>query len=141
MPVIRPTLGASACVWRDGKVLLVKRGKAPALDLWSLPGGHVELGETVKQAAARELAEETGITAALTHLVDCLDIIRRTPEGTVDRHYVIAVFTGSWTGGEPVPMDDAAAVQWRDPETMAALAMTDGVAEIVLKARDLLASG
>ena len=140
MPVIRPTLGASACVWRDGNVLLVKRGKAPALDLWSLPGGHVELGETVKQAAARELAEETGITAALTHLVDCLDIIHRTPEGTVDRHYVIAVFTGLWTDGEPVPMDDAAAVQWRDPETMGALAMTDGVAEIVLKARDLLAS-
>lgn len=141
MSAIRPTLGASACVWRDGEVLLVKRGKAPALDLWSLPGGHVELGETLMDAAARELAEETGITAAFTHLVDCLDIIRRTPEGTVDRHYVIAVFTGHWTGGEPLPMDDAAAVQWRDPEQLDGLEMTHGIAEIIRKAQGLLRCG
>jgi len=141
MSAIRPTLGASACVWRDGKVLLVKRGKPPALDLWSLPGGHVELGETLKEAAGRELAEETGITASLTHLVDCLDIIRRTPEGTVDRHYVIAVFTGTWTAGEPVPMDDAAALQWRDPDMLDGLYMTHGIDGIIRKARGLLAPG
>ena len=141
MSVIRPTLGASACVWRDGKVLLVKRGKPPALDLWSLPGGHVELGETLRQAAGRELAEETGITASLSHLVDCLDIIRRTPEGTVDRHYVIAVFTGMWTGGEPQPMDDAADLQWREPDMLEDLDMTHGIAGIIQKAQDLVSLG
>ena len=71
----KPVLGASACVWKDGKVLVAKRGKAPNFGLWSLPGGHVELGETLQQAAARELHEETGVEADLAHLVDCLNFI------------------------------------------------------------------
>ena len=140
MTTVRPTLGVSACVWRDGKVLLVKRAKAPARDLWSLPGGHVEPGETLKDAALRELVEETGSHADLTHLVDCLDIIRTGTDGDVERHYVLAVFTGRWTGGEPVPMDDAAAVQWRDPDSLDGLDMTDGVGDIILKARHLVAA-
>ena len=73
-----PKLGASACVWKDGKVLLVQRAKPP-LGLWSLPGGHVEFGETALAAAERELLEESGVTADLTAFVGLYEIILEKP--------------------------------------------------------------
>lgn len=134
----RPILGASACVWRDGRVLIVKRGKQPNLDLWSLPGGHVEFGETLLQAATRELKEETGIDADLRHLVDCIDIIRQDASGVTERHYVVAVYTGTWQSGTATASDDAAQVNWKLPAELAELNMTEGAREVILKARDLL---
>ena len=133
----RPVLGASACVWKEGRVLLAKRGKPPNLGLWSLPGGHVELGETLQQAASRELREETGVEADLAHLVDCLNFISTDSAGVVVRHYVVAVFTGPWTAGTAQPLDDAADVAWRAPDRLDDLAMTDGVREVIAKAISL----
>lgn len=138
MSAPQPILGASACVWRDGHVLLVRRGRGPNDGLWSLPGGHVEHGEALIDAAARELKEETGTTADLTHLVDCLDIIRKNADGAIVRHYVVAVFTGRWTGGEATAQDDAVDVAWRRPGTLDGLAMTDGIHHIIDKAHSLI---
>ena len=89
-----PKLGASACVWKDGKVLLIQRAKPP-LGLWSLPGGHVEFGETALAAAQRELLEESGVTADLTEFVGLYEIIREKPLF----HYAIACYGGLWTVG------------------------------------------
>ena len=126
---IRPLLGVSIAVWRGGEVLLAQRGKQPSMGLWSLPGGHVELGETLEQAALRELMEETNVEARIEAFSHFLDIIRHGSGGSVETHYVIAVFRASWTAGEARAGDDAAAVQWRTPDTLHELEMTPGTAD------------
>ena len=91
-----PRLGASACVWKEGKVLLVQRAKRPH-GLWSLPGGQVEWGETALAAAERELLEETGITADLTAFIGLYEIIRQDPPF----HYAIACYAGFGRRAKP----------------------------------------
>jgi 8-oxo-dGTP diphosphatase len=112
----RPVLGTSIAVWRNGKVLIVKRGQHPRRGKWAFPGGHVEVGETVRDAALRELAEETGITAQIDRVVDYVDLIQKSADGQVKTHYVLIVFTGTWLAGEAQAGDDAAEVTWLDPD-------------------------
>ncbi len=128
-----PVAGVSVVVVRDGKVLLVKRANPRAFGLWSLPGGHVEMGEPVRQAALRELAEETGISAEITGLIDCIDIINRTARGEVESHFILSVFTARWTGGEAVAGDDASEVRWAEPGDLAGLSMTPGTADFITR--------
>lgn len=126
-----PVLGVSVAVWRKGEVLLVKRGQQPSEGLWSLPGGRVELGERLEEAAARELREETRVTAAI-HSVDAwLDIIQCDDDGIVEAHYVIAVFKAAWQTGDAIAGDDAADVMWRSAYALDDLQMTDGTADLV----------
>lgn len=82
-------------------VLLVRRGKPPAMGSWSLPGGAQELGETAEQAARRELAEETGLVAGPLILAANVDSIHYDPTGRVQYHYTILDFAGCWQGGRP----------------------------------------
>ncbi len=124
-----PILGVSTAVWREGRALLVLRGKQPSKDLWSLPGGHVEFGETLQEAALRELMEETSVEASIQDHTHWLDIISRDADGAARSHYVIAVFRAAWVSGEAVAGDDAAAVQWRTPDDLDDLAMTSGTAD------------
>jgi 8-oxo-dGTP diphosphatase len=127
----RPVLGVSTAVFRDGRVLIVRRGKGAYRDLWSLPGGHVEFGEPLTAAAAREVLEETGLEVEITGFVDFLEIL---PGPTVSRHYVLAVFRGEARAGEPVARDDAAEARFADPEALVALPTTPGLADIVRRA-------
>ncbi len=127
-----PVAGVSALVVRDGKVLLVKRVNPP-VGLWSLPGGHVELGETLRAAVLRELAEETGIEAEIAGLIDCIDIINRSRGGELENHYVISIFGARWTGGEAIAGDDASAIMWAAPDDLAGLAMTPGTADLIVR--------
>ena len=69
----RPFVGVGAIVWKDGRVLLVRRGKSPRLGEWSIPGGAQRLGETIDQAVKREVKEETGLTVTIDGLVDVVD--------------------------------------------------------------------
>lgn len=126
-----PLLCVSVACWRGDEVLLAKRGKAPSLGLWSLPGGHVELGERLADAALRELAEETAVVAEIEGLSTTLDIIRQDDRGAVAKHYVIAVFRARWLSGEAVAGDDAAAVQWRRIDALSDLEMTTGTADLL----------
>ena len=97
----RPVLAASIAVFRDGKVLLATRTKPPADQLWSLPGGKVEAGETLEEAALRELDEEVGVTARILGFNRHVEIFGRDAEGAVTHHFVVASFIGEWLSGEP----------------------------------------
>ncbi|MBU2167011.1 MAG: NUDIX hydrolase [Alphaproteobacteria bacterium] len=99
-----PVAAVGVICLRGQDVLLIRRGKPPRLGEWSLPGGRVEPGETLRHAALRELVEETGVKAELGPLVDVVDGI--FPDS--GRHYVLVDFAARWQSGEPVAGDDAA---------------------------------
>lgn len=128
-----PKLGASACVWKDGKVLLVLRAKPP-LGLWSLPGGHVEFGETALAAAERELLEESGVTADLTAFIGLYEIIREKPFF----HYAIACYGGVWRSGAAQASSDALEARWLAPSELDSLDFAPNVREAIARARTLL---
>jgi ADP-ribose pyrophosphatase YjhB (NUDIX family) len=127
----RPLLGVSVAVWRSERVLLVKRGRPPLLGKWSLPGGLVEAGETLAEAAARELGEETGVTADDFTAIDRAEIIVKDDDGRVDRHYVLIVFGATYRSGEAVAADDAADVRWVDASDVAGLDLTADTARLL----------
>lgn len=133
-----PRPAVSAAVFRDGLVLLAQRGKPPLQGVWSLPGGRVEPGETARDAARRELAEETGITADLMGVADVVDVIVRDDDGSLRAHYVITAFFGVWTGGEATPGSDCQAVEWVALGDLAGRPMTEGTAAVIARAAGLL---
>ncbi|KQS56632.1 phosphohydrolase [Brevundimonas sp. Leaf363] len=98
-----PTPVVGVVCFRDGEVLLIRRANPPRQGEWSLPGGRIEPGEPVLDAAHRELREETGVEAALIGLIDVVDGV--FPEH--ERHYVLIDYAMRWTAGEPVAGDDA----------------------------------
>lgn len=133
-----PKLGVSACVWRQGKVLLVQRAKPP-VGIWAFPGGHVEAGERLEEAAARELMEETGLMAEFSQLLGLYEIIRRDGQGVVTTHYLIACYLGIAGPGEPIAASDAMAVSWVDPERLGQYPLAPNIAEATARAKQMLA--
>lgn len=130
-----PLLGASACIWDRGNVLLVLGTKPPKKGLWSLPGGLVKIGETLQQAAARELFEETGMTADFLRLADWVEVITRE-KAEIKYHFVIAMFVGQLKGGELKAGDDAGDARWFGLDELPQLEMTKGTAQLIRKAYD-----
>jgi ADP-ribose pyrophosphatase YjhB (NUDIX family) len=129
-----PRLGAIAVTIRDGKVLLARRGNAPDRGLWGFPGGHVEPGETALAAAARELLEETGISARPVEYLTNVDVLRHDPEGRITAHYLLAAVLCEYTnGGDPVAGDDAIDAAWVDCDAVRAGALVTSarVAEVM----------
>jgi len=103
----------------DGdRVLLIRRAKPPHAGKWSLPGGHQELGETVRETAAREVYEETGLTVAVAEFLDVVDAITPDGKGGTAYHYTLIDFAADWVSGEPVAGSDAADVVWADPDDL-----------------------
>jgi len=117
-------------------VLLAERTKPPYDGVWSLPGGHVEEGETLKEAALRELREETGIGAALDEPFDTVEVRAERADG--ERvHYLIYIFAGSWVEGEAKAASDVRAVRWTSLWEIRDLAMTPGTAAVIERAAAL----
>jgi ADP-ribose pyrophosphatase YjhB (NUDIX family) len=131
-----PRAAASAAVFRGGAVLLVERAKPPR-GFWSLPGGHIEPGETAAGAAAREVWEETGLEIKITGLVDVHDVIRRSPEGAIVTHYLLAVYFAHHHDGEPRAASDALAAEFVPLANIGARRLTPGAHGVILKAARL----
>ncbi|MGU9982077.1 NUDIX hydrolase [Phreatobacter sp. HK31-P] len=130
----RPILAVSTAVIRDGRVLLAQRARPPGAGLYSLPGGLVEIGETVGEAAARELMEEVGVTAQPVGLCGARDIILRDDAGRIERHFVVLCFAALWRSGEGTVSPEAADVRWTRRDEVPELPVTDGLVDIVAAA-------
>ncbi len=128
MTINRPVLGVSVLVTEAGRVLLVERGRDPFKGYWSLPGGHVEGGEKLAEAAARELLEETSIRAADLQQIDIREIL-----GDDGRHFVLVVFAARRASGDPTAGDDAADVRWVAFEDVAHLKLTEDTRQLIAR--------
>ena len=107
-----PRVAVGAVVFKQDKVLLVLRGKPPAEKQWSIPGGCVELGGTLQEAAEREIAEETGVVIQAKNPIYTFDVIERDENGHIRFHYVIVDLAADYVSGELRAGDDAADVSW-----------------------------
>lgn len=136
----RPILAVSTAVVRDGQVLVAQRARAPGAGLYSLPGGLVEVGETLAEAAARELLEEVGVRASPIGLCGARDIIGRDGEGRIERHFVVLTYAARWESGEGDRSEEATDVRWVSLAQARALPTTEGL-HITLEAAIALATG
>ena len=127
----RPLIGVGVVVFKDDRVLLIRRGKPPREGQWSLPGGRQRLGETVSAAARREVAEEASIEIAVGGLVDVVDSITRDAAGVVQYHYTLVDVLAEWQAGEVRPGHDAAAVAWADPADLAPYDLWDETLRVI----------
>lgn len=132
-PAAWPKAAASAAIFRGETVLLVKRGRPPMARLWSLPGGHIEPGETARMAALREVTEETGVSARIDGLVHVQDAIN-APDGIIASHHVIVFHQGQWLSGEPCAASDAAQARFVAFHELGSLAMTPDAEKLIAMA-------
>src|SRR5262245_22840423 len=108
----RPVPGVGVVAFKDESVLLIQRGKEPRRGEWSIPGGAVEVGESVREAALREFREECGGEIELRELIDVVDIFSRDENGRVRYHYIVVDYWAEWQAGDPVAGSDVMAARW-----------------------------
>lgn len=126
-----PVAAVGAVVWKDDRILLIRRGHPPRQGAWSLPGGRQQLGETVYEAVAREIREETAVEIRILDIAAVIDLIDRDPDGAIAHHYTVVDVVAEWTGGEARAGDDAAAVAWARHDDLAAYALTPKMHEVI----------
>jgi len=129
----RPLVGVGAIIIENSRVVLVKRAHPPLQAQWSIPGGVLEVGELVREAALREAREETGLTVEPGELLGVYDRVLRDPGGRVQYHYVLVDFLCRRVSGELQAADDAAAVRWFSREELPALNLAEDTLEVVHK--------
>jgi 8-oxo-dGTP diphosphatase len=132
-----PRPAASAAIFRDDSILVVERGKGALPGTWSLPGGHIEPGETARAAAIREIEEETGLTVTLSGLVDVHDAIIRNASGELTAHYVLTVYWGHCDEGTPVAATDVRDARFVPVADIDSLRMTPGAQRYIRRAYEL----
>ncbi len=130
----RPFASVGAVIVEDGRVLLVQRGQPPLQGQWSLPGGAVEVGETLSAALQREVLEETGLVVEVGPLVEVLDRIHLDAAAQVEYHYVLIDYLCFVVGGQLHPQSDAADARWAAPEHLPAFALQPITLAVVQKA-------
>ena len=135
----RPILAVSTAVFRDGRALIARRTQAPWRGAFSLPGGAVEVGETLAAAAARELREEVGVEADFLGFVRHVEPIAREGE-RVRAHFVIVVFAARWLRGEPTLSAEVDEIAWVDPHDLGGRPTTPELPEILARAAGIAAA-
>ena len=134
-PQPRPQLAVSAAIFRDGKVLIVRRARSPSKGVYSLPGGRVELGETLHAALHREVAEETALKIEIVDLAGWREVV---PAAEGGGHYVIMSFAAHWQSGEVVLNEELDDHQWLAPDALGEFKTTPGLEDIIQSARRVL---
>jgi 8-oxo-dGTP diphosphatase len=130
-----PQLAVSAAIFRDGKILLVRRARSPAKGFYSLPGGRVEFGETLHAALHREVDEETALKIEIVDLAAWREVV---PGAGGGGHYLIMSFAARWVGGEPVLNDELDHFMWLTPDEIGELKVTGGLQNVIRSAERLL---
>jgi 8-oxo-dGTP diphosphatase len=126
-----PLVGVGVVVIEDGQVLLVKRGHPPLAGEWSIPGGVMELGETLREAAIREAREETCLKVDPADLLGVYDRVLRDDEGRTLYHFVLIDFLCRRVSGEVQAADDADEVRWFTPAEVETLALPEDTAQVI----------
>jgi ADP-ribose pyrophosphatase YjhB (NUDIX family) len=134
----RPQLAASAVIFRDNRFLVVRRANAPGRGLYSVPGGRVEHGETLHQAVAREVREETALAIDIVGFAGWREVLPDPAAGRTG-HYLVISFAARWRTGEVTLNEELDDFRWITPDELDALRTTQGLAEIVDAARRLIA--
>ncbi|WP_245321819.1 NUDIX domain-containing protein [Bradyrhizobium sp. LTSPM299] len=134
-PSTRPQLAVSGVIFRDGKVLLVRRARSPGKGFYSLPGGRVEFGESLHTALHREVDEETGLRIDILGLAGWREVL---PTGPGAGHYLIMSFAARWASREVVLNDEHDDFKWLAPEAIGDLKVTGGLHEVLAAARQLI---
>lgn len=140
-PREKPELAVSAAIFRDGRVLLVRRAGAPAKGLWTLPGGRVEVGETLVTAVQREVLEETRLTIGVIGIAGYRESILQQAVGDRGRHFVILPFAARWISGEVQLNDELDDSRWMVIDAVTDLQTTEGLVPILRQAERLQAGG
>ena len=138
-PIAADRRGVGVVVLRGDEVLLIRRAKEPVSDRWSIPGGAQEIGETVREAALREVAEETGLEVEIVGLVDVVDGINRDEAGRARYHYTLVDFAARWRAGEARAASDAAAARWFRLDELAGVALWDETRRVIASAAEMVA--
>jgi 8-oxo-dGTP diphosphatase len=133
-PPVRPQLAVSGVIFRDGKMLLVRRARSPGKGLYSLPGGRVEFGESMHAALHREVGEETGLKIEILGLAGWREVLPTAGGG----HYLIMSFAARWIANEPILNEEHDYFKWLVPEKLSGLKLTGGLPEVIEAARRLL---
>jgi len=127
----QPGVGVGAIIVRDDRVILIKRGKAPLLGEWSIPGGMLELGETLRQGAEREALEETGLAVRATELLGVFERIMPDAENRTSYHYVLIDFLCEVVSGEICAGGDAADAAWFTAEEVSEISLPTDTREVI----------
>ncbi|WJR80171.1 NUDIX domain-containing protein [Bradyrhizobium sp. NP1] len=135
IPPHHPQLAVSSAIFRDGKVLLLRRARSPAKGFYSLPGGRVEFGESLHAALHREVDEETGLKIDIVGISGWREVL---PGPTGGGHYLIMSFAARWHSGEPVLNEENDDFRWLAPDALGDLKVTGGLAEVLGVARRLV---
>jgi ADP-ribose pyrophosphatase YjhB (NUDIX family) len=130
-----PVIGVGTVVWHGERVLLVRRATPPREGQWSLPGGAQQLGETVAEAAGREVREEAGIEVEPGETIATIDLIERDDDGRIRYHYTLIDFTAEAESPDLTPGDDAADARWFELDELEALGLWSETLRVIHLAR------
>ena len=133
-----PVVGVGAVVVRDGKALIIKRAHEPRKGEWSLPGGLLELGESLQDAVRREIKEETSLDIQVGPIIETFDRVHRDDQGRIRYHFVIVDFVCWPTGGEAVPGSDADGVAWVTAQEIDSYQVNAHAKAVMLKGLEVL---